>query len=105
MTPEQQKEKERWDKLTPAQKGLETKAKNALIAAKTLAKTPAEKPAEKAKKGFVNPFSSGVSYDEFIASIPKGKTIASYCKGKLEENEIDWISKEVASHKKNKKNK
>ena len=112
MTPEQKKEKERWNSLTPAQKGLETKAKNAAAAAAEIAKKadkPADKPAdktvEKAKKGFVNPLAKGVSYDDFIKSIPKGKSIGAYCKGKLTESEIDWISREVESHKKNKKNK
>ena len=121
MTPEQQAEKERWEALTPAQKGLETKAiKAAAKAAKIAAKAPEAKAPEakapeakapeakapekpKAKDGFLNPFTDGVTYADFVDAIPSGKTVAEYCSGKLTKDEINWVSEEVEHFKKNKK--
>jgi hypothetical protein len=107
LTPEQIAEKARWDALTPAQKGIETKAKKAAekAANKPEEKTPEDKSPEKpkAKDGFLNPFTAGVTYDDFVKAIPSGKTVAEYCKGKLTEDEINWISEEVENFKKNKK--
>ena len=116
LTPEQIAEKARWNALTPAEKGLETKAKKAAEkAAKAAKKTPETKTPEtktpetktpekpKAKDGFLNPFTAGVTYSDFVNSIPKGKTVEEYCKGKLSKNEINWISEEVEHFKKNQK--
>jgi len=54
------------------------------------------------KPDFLNPFHQGVSYDQFLASIPKGKSVAQYCKNKLTPDEIAWIETELEFHKQNK---
>lgn len=110
LTPEQIAEKARIAALTPAQKGLETKAKKAAAE-----KAPEEKPKEEEKKapeikapepdkdGFLNPFDEGVTYAKFVSSIPDGKTVAEYCAGKLDKDSINWISNEVEHFKNNQK--
>jgi len=49
---------------------------------------------EKAEK-FLNPFDVGVSYNEFQKALGK-KTVAEYCKGKLEKDQIEWLEKELS---------
>lgn len=44
---------------------------------------------------FVNPFNVGLSYDEFLKSIPKGIKLEDYLKGNLEKEQIDWIVSEI----------
>lgn len=55
--------------------------------------------------GFLNPFGEGVSYELFLKSIPKGKSVKEYLTGKLisdtvtkeQENElISWIEKDLS---------
>ena len=53
-----------------------------------------------AAKKFVNPFDAGVSYADFIASIPKGKTVAEHLKGKCTPEQIAWIEEEIKNYKK-----
>lgn len=48
----------------------------------------------KENKDFINPFETGVSYDEFQKALDK-KTVAEYCKGKLTEEEISWLESEL----------
>ena len=53
-----------------------------------------------AAKKFVNPFDAGVSYADFIASIPKGKSVSEHLKGKCSKEEIEWIETEIKNYKK-----
>ena len=50
---------------------------------------------------FINPFDSGVTYKDFLKSIPKGKTIKTHLKGKLTSEEIEWIESEIKNYKNN----
>lgn len=126
LTPEQ--EKARWDALTPAQKGAETKARKAAEKAAKEAKKNVENPnpndtTEKPKDnkggenkkdkkeekkdvkpvtdkdGFLNPLQSGVSYKDFSKVLGE-QSVASYCAGKLEKHEIDWLTDEIEKYKK-----
>jgi hypothetical protein len=38
---------------------------------------------------FVNPFSEGVNYKDFLGAIPKGVTVEDYCKEKLTKDQIN----------------
>ena len=49
---------------------------------------------EKAEK-FLNPFDVGVSYAEFQKALGK-KSVADYCKGKLTNDQITWLEKELS---------
>jgi hypothetical protein len=44
--------------------------------------------------GFINPFTEGVTYAEFIEALGK-KSIEDYCKGKLSNDEIEYLKKEI----------
>lgn len=59
----------------------------------------------KKKKGFINPLDKGVSYDEFLDSVPEKKSISTHLKGKLEEKDILWIVEDIKLYKALKKNK
>ncbi len=52
--------------------------------------------------GFLNPFSEGVTYADFVKAKGK-KTVENYCKGKLEKSQIAWISEEIKHYEKNNK--
>lgn len=46
------------------------------------------------KKEFVNPFEDGVTYEQFTKA--KGnQSIDDYCKGKLTENQIETLKREL----------
>lgn len=47
---------------------------------------------------FLNPFDKGVSYEEFQKAMGK-KSVAEYCKGKLEKDQIEWLEKEIEIYK------
>ena len=44
---------------------------------------------------FLNPFDKGVTYVEFKKALGK-KSIAEYCKGKLSQDQIDWLENELS---------
>ena len=44
---------------------------------------------------FLNPFDKGVTYVEFQKALGK-KSIAEYCKGKLEKEQIEFLEKELS---------
>jgi len=44
---------------------------------------------------FINPFDAGVSYKAFLESVPKGITIDEYCKGKLKNEQLEWLKIEL----------
>lgn len=53
------------------------------------------------KKGaFVNPFEVGVTYPDFLEAIPKGKTVAQYCKGKISGDQIKDLVNDLKYYKK-----
>ena len=52
------------------------------------------------KTKFLNPFDSGVTYVDFLASVPKGKSVEDYCKGNLEAEQIEWLLKDLEHVKK-----
>lgn len=68
-----------------------------------------------AEAAFVNPFSTGVTHDEFLKAIPEGKTIREYLTGKTlvddpaskvtNDDHISWIEAEIESYKNHLKNK
>lgn len=48
------------------------------------------------KDGFLNPLGEGTSYAEFQKAVADSKkSIAEYCKGKLEKATIAWIENEI----------
>jgi len=51
-----------------------------------------------AKEEFVNPFAEGVNYTEFLQAVGK-KTVEDYCKGKLEQDRIDWLVEDLKHFK------
>ena len=51
-----------------------------------------------AKVEFVNPFEDGVSYVDFLEAVGK-KTVEEYCKGKLEQSQIDWLIEDLKHFK------
>jgi hypothetical protein len=61
--------------------------------------------AETKESKFVNPFEKGVTYTEFLKSIPKGTTVEKHCEKQLTEAEISWIVTELASFEANEKSK
>lgn len=52
---------------------------------------------------FVNPFEVGVTYEDFLAAIPKGKTVEEYCNKKIEADELNWLLTELEHFKNNQK--
>lgn len=53
-----------------------------------------------AKSVFLNPFNKGVSYAEFLASIPKGKTIEEYCNKQITKEELEFLIEDLKHLKK-----
>ena len=43
---------------------------------------------------FLNPFEIGVTYEQFQEALDK-KSVAEYCKGKLTEEQIEFLEKEL----------
>jgi hypothetical protein len=50
---------------------------------------------------FCNPFEVGVNYDMFLKSLGT-KTVKTYCKGKLTEEQIEWLINDLKHYKLNK---
>ena len=44
---------------------------------------------------FLNPFDKGITYVEFQKALGK-KSIADYCKGKLDKEQIEFLEKELS---------
>jgi len=59
--------------------------------------------AEDKKEKFVNPFDTGVNYADFLAAVPKGKTLEEYCNKNLEAEELAWLLVELEHFKNNNK--
>lgn len=59
--------------------------------------------AEDKKEKFVNPFDSGVTYADFLAAVPKGKTVEEYCNKQIEAEQLEWLLVELEIFKNNNK--
>ena len=55
--------------------------------------------AEVKKKKFVHPFERGVTYEQFIKSLPKGKSIDEHLEGKCSVEQIEWLKTELKQFK------
>jgi hypothetical protein len=54
----------------------------------------------------VNPFEAGVSYDNLLAAIPEGQSVAEYLSPLgLEKHQVEWIEIELKAHVSHQKNK
>lgn len=55
-----------------------------------------ERKAKEIEAGFLNPLGEGTSYAEFLAEVEKSKkSVAEYCKGKLDKVTLAWIEEEI----------
>lgn len=54
---------------------------------------------EKNTSEFVNPFSEGVNYKDFLKAIPSGVTVEEYCKDKLTKEQIEWLVEDIKFYK------
>ena len=54
----------------------------------------------KEKIVFVNPFDNGVTYADFLAAIPKDKTVEEFCKDELTVEQIEWLVEDLKHYKK-----
>ena len=54
---------------------------------------------KKEVKAFVNPFTEGVNYTQFLESVGS-KSIAEYCKGELTNSQIEWLQNDIKLIKK-----
>lgn len=71
-------------------------------AIKAAAKVISDRKAEEIKAGFLNPFGEKTTYEEFLKQVEKSKaTVAEYCKGKIAEEELIWLEKEIETYKNN----
>lgn len=52
---------------------------------------------------FLNPFDKGVSYADFIASLPKDAVLSKYCKDHLTAEQIEWLEVELEHYNNNNK--
>lgn len=50
---------------------------------------------------FCNPFEVGVNYDMFLKALGT-KTVKIYCKGKLTDEQIEWLINDLKHYKLNK---
>jgi hypothetical protein len=49
------------------------------------------------KAGFLNPYGEGTSYKEFLAAVKTSKAnVKEYCKGKLTEDQLTFLEKELS---------
>ena len=54
------------------------------------------------KAKFVNPFEKGVTYEQFLKSVPQGVKVETHLKGKCSDAQIKWLSEELKQFKNNK---
>jgi len=55
------------------------------------------------KATVVNPFEKGVSYEDFLKALPKGKSVKVYLKGTCSDEQIEWLETELNHFKNSKK--
>jgi len=79
------------------EKTIEEQRHEALTAELTAKKKEIkERKAKEISDGFLNPLGEGTSYAEFQKVVADSKkSIAEYCKGKLDKATIDWIVEEI----------
>jgi hypothetical protein len=53
----------------------------------------------KESKPFLNPFTEGVNYTQFLEAVGN-KSVAEYCTGKLTNSQIKWLEKDIKLIKK-----
>lgn len=71
-------------------------------AIKAAAKVISDRKAEEIKAGFLNPFGEKTTYEEFLKQVEKSKlSVAEYCKGKIEGEDLIWLEKEIETYKNN----
>lgn len=59
-----------------------------------------DRKAKEIKEGFLNPFGEEVSYSEFLKEVSKSKgSVAEYCKGKITEDQLEWLEKDLSIFK------
>ena len=54
---------------------------------------------KKEVKAFVNPFTEGINYTQFLDAVGN-KSLAEYCKGKLTSGQIEWLKNDIKLIKK-----
>lgn len=50
---------------------------------------------------FCNPFEAGVNYEMFVKALGT-KSVKTYCKGKLTDEQIEWLINDLKHYKLNK---
>ena len=55
----------------------------------------------KTNEDFLNPFYAGVNYKDFLASIPEGKTVEQHCKGKITDEQLEFLLQDLEHYKTN----
>lgn len=58
-----------------------------------------EEPKPKVERAFLNPFDKGVSYKDFLRSLPNGKTATKHLEGKCTDEELKWLEIELKNFK------
>lgn len=80
------------EKKTPEELAKELQEKRA--------KAIEDRKKEEIKKGFLNPLGEGTNYKEFLKEVEASKKeVGEYCKGKLTEEEISWLEKDIEIYK------
>jgi len=57
----------------------------------------------KVTEAFLNPFDAGVNYKDFLASIPEGKTVEQHCKGKITDEQLEFLLQDLKHYSNNNK--
>lgn len=72
----------------------EEKQKEAI---KKAEKAISDRKAKEIKDGFLNPFGDKTTYEEFLKAVKDAKsTVAEYCKGKISEEQLEWLETELS---------
>ena len=72
----------------------EEKQKEAI---KKAEKVIAERKSQEIKDGFLNPFGEKTNYNEFLKAVKDAKsTVKEYCKGKISEDQLEWLENELS---------
>lgn len=50
---------------------------------------------------FLNPFTDGVSYNQFLETVPEGTSVKEHCGLFLDEDQIKWLEAELECHRLN----
>lgn len=58
-----------------------------------------KQPIKKETTAFLNPFDAGVNYDMVLDSIPSGVSLENHFKGKLTDEQIEWLKNDLTHYK------